>query len=72
MKSAKHDPSMCTCSGGRISKLLDEARYYHNIEESLKLINAIKEKWTEHWEAYYLLGTHFSNEDKTQQEDRHS
>ena len=102
MKNTKHDPNTCTCSGGRIQKLLNEARHYHNVvedekkairicnqileedndnrdamlvkagalylsgkpEESLKLINAIKEKWPDHWESYYLLGIHFFNKDE--------
>ncbi|MEA3514195.1 MAG: hypothetical protein U9R34_01860 [Nanoarchaeota archaeon] len=33
-------------------------------KESLKLINYIKDKWPEHWEAYYLLGLHLFNKNE--------
>ena len=33
-------------------------------KDSLNLINSIKEKWPEHWEAYYLLGLHLFNKNE--------
>lgn len=33
-------------------------------KESLHLINSIKEKWPEHWEAYYLLGLRLFNKNE--------
>ncbi len=36
---------------------------YRN-EEALRYINAIREKWPNHWEAYYLLGLQLFNKDE--------
>lgn len=33
-------------------------------KQSLSLINSIKEKWPNHWEAYYLLGMHLFNKNE--------
>jgi|GEM_PF-1272669 len=33
-------------------------------KESLYLINSIKDKWSNHWEAYYLLGLHLFNKNE--------
>ena len=54
-------------SQNRDAMLIKAGALFHSgkPKESLELINGIKEKWPDHWEAYYLLGIHFFNEDET-------
>ena len=59
-----NDESDCCGAEIGLDALTLSIIYLGRKKESLYLINSIKDKWSNHWEAYYLLGLHLFNKNE--------